>query len=237
MKKFLFFALFALFCSQNLSAHQVLTEKIGTNKFELKFWAHGEFEKYKPDQIIFARAFDKDLKQIKTGINYHFGEDKTAEILTQSEPAIVASGFNAGFWVESDMGGSFNESGKIGTKGVIFGAAKSIKLGKTYFSWSENLISPVGLKLEIIALSNPLELKIGDFLPVLVLKNGKPAANLGFEVNKDESDIKTNEQGIARIKITQNGLNIIAAIDEENELNSDKFDTLYIQSSISFIIK
>lgn len=220
-----------------LCAHQVITENIGTNKFEVKFWAHGDFAPYKANQLIAANAYDLNSKEIKTGINYHFGENKTPEVLTAAKPAIITSAFDAGYWVESDKGGAFVDGGKSAANGVVFSTSRSVKLGKTYFSWNPNLTSPIGLKLEVIALSDPFKLKIGDYLPVLVLKNGVPIKGIGFEVGKEESKVITNEFGIAQIKIKEKGLNIIAAIDSEQELNDPNANTLLLQSSISFELK
>ncbi|ARR01115.1 MULTISPECIES: DUF4198 domain-containing protein [Campylobacter] len=220
-----------------LCAHQVVTQNVGTNKFEVKFWAHGDFSPYKSNQLIDAKAYDESLKEIKTGINYHFGENKTPEVLTAAKPAIIASAFDAGYWVESDKGGDFIDGGKNSVKGVVFSTSRSVKLGKTYFSWNQNLVSPIGLKLEVIALSNPFKLKIGDYLPVLVLKNGEPIEGIGFEVGKEKSKSVTNKFGIAQIEIKEKGLNVIAAIDSEQELNDPNANTLLLQSSISFELK
>lgn len=234
-KKLFIVAAFGAFTT--LFAHQVITQNVGTNKFEVKFWAHGDFETYKSEQLIAANAYDADLTEIKTGINYHFGENKIPEVLTTKKPAIITSAFDAGYWIESDKGGAFVDGGKNAVKGLVFSTSRSVKLGKTYFSWNSNLIQPLGLKLEVIALNDPFKLKIGDYLPVLVLKNGKPISGIGFEVGKEESKAVTNEFGIAMIEIKAKGLNIIAAIDSEQELQDPKANTLLLQSSISFELK
>lgn len=72
---------------------------------------------------------------------------------------------------------------------------------------------------------------------MLVLKNGAPIKGIGFEVGKEESKVITNEFGIAQIEIKEKGLNIIAAIDSEQELQDQNANTLLLQSSISFELK
>ena len=154
--------LFVAFCMV-ANAHQVVAEKTGTNQYQIKFWAHGEYEKYSSEQLIAASSFDENLKSIKTGIDYKF-DDKEAMpvVLTEKEPAIMTGIYDAGYWVSTDEGGSFVEGGKKGAKGVVFGASRSLKIGKTYFSWNENMLTPIGLDLEVIALSNPFTLKDSD---------------------------------------------------------------------------
>ncbi len=216
-------------------AHQIIAQSVGANKFEAKFWAHGSFEKYKPQQLLGAKAYDKDLQEIKTGLLYNYGSDKTPEILTDKAPAVIVANFDAGYWVETNKG--YIVGDKLSAKGIVFDAIKSVKIGKSYFSWNEKMLKPLGLKLEVIALANPFKLKVGDKLPVLVLKDGKPLAGAGFEDAKDDLSEVTNEFGIALIPVKAKGLNIIAARASESIFNDAKADTLFMQSSISFELK
>ena len=72
---------------------------------------------------------------------------------------------------------------------------------------------------------------------MFVLKNGEPIEGIGFEVGKEKSKSVTNKFGIAQIEIKEKGLNVIAAIDSEQELNDPNANTLLLQSSISFELK
>ncbi|MFQ6082327.1 MAG: DUF4198 domain-containing protein [Candidatus Aminicenantia bacterium] len=70
-----------------------------------------------------------------------------------------------------------------------------------------------GHRIELIPLENPAKIKPGDSLPVRVLFEGKPistfiyATYANFKPEKDAfpSMVKSNQQGIAEIKITQKG--------------------------------
>ncbi|MDO5046010.1 DUF4198 domain-containing protein [Campylobacter sp.] len=220
-------------CAQ---AHQVVASSVDKNKFELKFWAHDKFESYVSKQVLGAKAYDENLNKIKTGIAYHYDDDKKIpEILTEKSPAIITMIFDAGHWVQTDKG--YTVGDRVKTKGIVFDAIKSMKIGKTYFSWNENFLKPIGLKLEVIALSDPFKVKVGESLPVLVLKDGKPAKGVGFETAKDDIDNVTNEFGIALIPIKEKGLNIIAAKSSEPIFNDPSAERMLIQSSISFEVK
>lgn len=217
------------------NAHQVVASSIGKNKFEAKFWAHKGFEKYDSAQLIGAKAYDKDLAAIKTGINYNYKNEKAPEILTEKAPALVVTFFDAKHWIQTDSG--YVNGKKTEVEGIVFDDLKSVKIGKTYLAWNENMIKPVGLKVEVIALSNPLASKVGDLLPVLVLKDGKPFKGAEFETAKEDLEVKTNEFGIALIPIKDKGLNIIAAGTQEPLFNDPNAHKLLIQSSISFEVK
>ena len=82
-----------------------------------------------------------------------------------------------------------------------------------------NFDKPVGHKLEIIPLKNPLNLKLGDYLPVKVLFNEKPArfcpvyaTYAGFSTSDDFAcATSTNSEGIAKIRIIHWGPHLIKA--------------------------
>ena len=82
-----------------------------------------------------------------------------------------------------------------------------------------NFDKPVGHKLEIVPLKNPINLRLGDYLPVKVLFNGKPARFLrvyatysGFSTGDDFAyATSTNSEGIAKIRIIHWGPHLIKA--------------------------
>ncbi|WP_069633089.1 DUF4198 domain-containing protein [Campylobacter pinnipediorum] len=237
LKKILSLAVVAtLGFTVNANAHQIIASSVGKNKFEAKFWAHTQFDDYNSNQLLGAKAYDDNLNQIKTGIKYHYNDDsKKPEILTEKAPAIMVTVFDAKYWVETDAG--YKNGNKTKIDDVVFDDIKSVKIGKTYFSWNEKFLNPIGLKLEVIALNDPLKVKVGDSLPVLVLKDGKPVKGVAFETTNEDLDNLTNEFGIALIPIKEKGLNIIAARGEEPLFNDPDAHTLFIQSSISFEVK
>lgn len=141
-----------------------------------------------------------------------------------------------GYWTQTEEG--YENIAPSKYKGVVFNTLKSIKYGKRYFKWSDEFIKPIGLGVEVIPLINPLEIKKGEKLPVLVLKDGEILANAGFETSDyDELDVKTNKYGIAYIPVKSSGLQIIAAKYYADEVNDSNVNKITIQSSISFEVK
>lgn len=93
----------------------------------------------------------------------------------------------------------------------------SEKYAKTIISAGEgtrNISSPFGHRIEIIPLKNPQEIKAGESLPVKILFEGKPlstylyATYAGYYSEDEPFPLftKSNEDGIAYMKISQPGI-------------------------------
>ncbi len=228
MKKII---LSAVIATSFVFAHQI-TAKVDKNVYSAEFWAHGKYSSFDVKQLKGATAYDENNQEIKTGIDY----SKGSELLMAKKPSMIALSFDAGYWTKTDEGYKNIEPSKY--KGIVFNTLKSFKYGKRYFTWSDKFINPIGLSMEVVPLINPLKIKKGEKLPVLVLKDGKALANAGFETSDYEDlDIKTNKFGIAYIPVKSSGLQIIAAKYYTNEINDPNVNNITIQSSISFEVK
>lgn len=229
MKKLI---LSAILASSTLFAHQVTAELDKDGSYWAKFWAHGKYESFKVKQLKGATSFDENNQEIKTAIDY----SKGPKLFVAKKPAMVALSFDTGYWVQTEDG--YKNLDPSTYKGLVFNTLKSIKYGKRYFTWSENFTKPIGLAFELVPLINPMDIKVGEKLPVLVIKDGKALANAGFETSDYEDlDIKTNEYGIAHVPVKSSGLQIIAAIYFADEINDPNVNKITIQSSISFEVK
>lgn len=221
-----------LLATSTLFAHQITAKKDTNGAYKAAFWAHGKYQNFDLKQLKGATAYDINNNEIKTGIDY----SKGAKLLTAKKPAMVKLTFDAGYWVKGNNGYENVDPTKY--KGIVYDTLKSIKYGKRYFQWNENFLKPSGMYIEVLPLVNPLKIKKGDKLPVLVLKNGKAFANAGFETSDYEDlNIKTNEFGIAYIPVKNKGLQIIAAQFYGDEINDSNANRITIQSSISFEVK
>lgn len=75
-----------------------------------------------------------------------------------------------------------------------------------------DVTKPIGLPLEIVPLTNPFQLKVGDVLKVKVLFQSKPLAdaNLGWDHPGDgempTGTVRTDSEGMALIPISKTGL-------------------------------
>lgn len=233
LKKIVFIMILGFLAGIN--AHDLVILKSKTNKFEAKFGHTPKFDSYDPKQLLGATAFDENANPIKTGINYNFDNNKTPEILTQKSPTIITASFSTGNSIQTN-GKRIKNTDKSEIKDIIFATTKSIKINKTYLSWNPNLIKPVGLKFELIALNDPFKAKPGDILPILVLKDGKILANAEFYTKKDEPKIRSNEFGIALYPIKQKGLQMITASFKE-QIFEENANLLNLTTTIAFEIK
>jgi uncharacterized GH25 family protein len=97
----------------------------------------------------------------------------------------------------------------------------------------------VGLTLEIIAEENPYGLAPGATLPIRVLYDGKPAANLLVKsFNRDDSEsprqIRTDAEGRARIEIPKPGETLISAVHMRPPLTGEKAEWHSLWASLTF---
>ena len=149
----------------------------------------------------------------------------------------------------------YEEKGKVHHKVGPKTGLKGIILSLYYEEYAKALINvgeksddsfkrPVGHSLEIVPLKNPLELKVGDFLPIQILFKGKPARYCkvsgtysGFSSKCDFAfATTTNGKGEAKIRIIHYGpwlIKVNHKIPASDELK-DKCNDLSYSSSLTF---
>lgn len=109
-----------------------------------------------------------------------------------------------------------------------------------------SFLIPIGQRFEIIPLNDPYKLKVGDYLHVKVLFDGKPARFInvfarygGFSSEDDFSfATTTDEEGVAKIRITNWGPQLIKAhmrLPSPENLR-DKCDMLDYSSTLTFSV-
>ena len=166
---------------------------------------------------------------------------------------VLAAEVEPGFYTMWFEGGRMNH--KIGPKTGLSNVVVS-----TYYeqfakaiinveAGDSNFTIPLGQKIEIVPLKNPVDLREGDYLPVRVLYEGKPlgsypsvfATYLGFSTEDETYAYTTaaNEEGVALIRILKAGIwmikvNYKAHPTQEME---DKCNKLSYTATLSFEVK
>jgi len=115
--------------------------------------------------------------------------------------------------------------------------------------YSDDYKTVLGYPIEFIPLSNPYALSVGDGLAMQLLINGKPVAgemvyasyNEVFGHDKsgaalDKHQVKTDENGVVKIKITEAGHWYFRTVNLVKSTVSDA-DYISISASITFEIK
>ncbi|MCK4427675.1 MAG: DUF4198 domain-containing protein [candidate division Zixibacteria bacterium] len=112
-----------------------------------------------------------------------------------------------------------------------------------------NFVTPIGQKIEIVPLKNPISLKEGDYLPIRILYEGNPlssyptiyATYLGFSTQHDTYAYTTtaDREGIAEIKIIRSGVWMVKVNYKTHptEELKDKCDELSYTATLSFEVR
>lgn len=189
-------------------------------------------EPYKPEYVKEAKAFGANGKEQAIAIKP--AGDK-ALLSTTPDPAMVAIVYNSGAWVKTPEG--WKNVSKREAKDVLE-SAKGIAYSKNLFQWHDSFTKPIGAKMEIVPLKNPLSLKVGDSLPVLVLYGGKPLAKIGLKSGgHGQDEITTNAQGQAAIALKKPGFTVISANLRTPLPNDPDADVLSETANLTFTIK
>jgi uncharacterized GH25 family protein len=126
---------------------------------------------------------------------------------------------------------------------------EAVMYGKTILNLdgaSDNgfISKPVGQKLEIVPLVNPVKVKVGDKMPLQVLLDGKPAkavpvnATFGGFSDKDYQAFagKTDAQGRIDFLPLKDGYWVVRASHTSKHPDPKKADELILSSSLTFNI-
>lgn len=221
--------------ASSVFAHQFFPMQTA-NGYEVGFWADDHWGQYQPNNIFGVKAFDNNAKSIKAGYDY-----QNAKIFVDGKPALMTINYDFGYYTFTADGKHYatkrNQITDVNGANVVVETRKIWKSGKSIFEWNDKFKKPLGLKMEIVPLQNPLLLKAGDELKVQVFYMGKPIAGVEFEDQNDDIDnITTDSKGMATLKLTkpQGNLQIIAATIKFHN-NQDRFaDTLQQTATLSF---
>ncbi|MCE3038681.1 DUF4198 domain-containing protein [Helicobacter anatolicus] len=232
MKKILFFVVLSVMGF----AHQFFPVQ-ENGEYKVVFWADGHWGEYQVQNIFGIVAKDS------AGMNQKVAFDYANNKIIATNPAMLAIHYDFGHYTFLSNGKHYAQrrdslTDKEGGNKVTQ-TRKIYKIGKSIFQWNANFSKPIGLKLEIVPLQNPLELKEGDSLRLQVFFEGRPAQGLEFEDQIDDiENLYTDENGIIELKLRkpQDGLQIFGTSIKIRQL--DKFaDTLQITSTLSFKTK
>ncbi|QOR00984.1 MULTISPECIES: DUF4198 domain-containing protein [unclassified Campylobacter] len=233
--KFSKIALLGFFVASSALAHQFFPMQTD-NGYKVGFWADDHWGQYQVDRVFGISAKDSHGKALKAGYDY-----TNNTIFIDGKASVASMNYDFGYYTFTKDGKHYaqkrSELTDVAGANEITQTRKIYKMGKSIFAWDDGSKKPLGLKLEIIPLQNPLVLHQGDKLKVQVLLDGKPIQGVEFEDQNDDIDhITTNAKGIATLTLTQpkDGLQIIAA-NVKLPYHLDRYgDTLQLTTTLSF---
>mgnify|MGYP002624419069 CR=1 FL=1 len=152
-------------------------------------------------------------------------------------------------WCITNEGGKSGAKSKLEAQGLkVISANKYDKFAKIILNAShedKNFNAALNFPLEIIPVTNPADVKTGEYFDVKILLNGQNytgpvwASYDGFtpEYENTYSYYTEAENGIAHIKITNPGLWGVRAVQNNLPGVKDDYDALNLRSFLLFYVK
>lgn len=232
MKKGMVLALILILVSAAaLYAHDAWVAKDG-NVLVVKYGHGDKIDPYKPSYVKGVKAYNASGTEIPIAVK---GQETRAVLAPAQAPALIMLAFDSGAWVKTPEG--YKNVSKREAKNVLQ-SLKSQKYSKSFWQWNDLFSKPMGGKMELVPLKNPLALKAGEKLPFQVLYEGKPLAGATVAaegVGKDA--LKTDANGRAEVVIKKSGLNVVSATRKTDTPNDPDADVLYESANITFDVK
>jgi len=196
-------------------------------------WGHGDkLEAYKPESVKAAKGFDAAGQGVPVTFKPQEGK---VTLAPAKELAALTLVFASGPWVKTPEG--YKNVSKREAKDVIE-SMKGLTYNKNIWKWSENFGKPLGGKMEIVPLKNPLALKVGDKLPFQVLYDGKPLAGATVTAEGVEKDsLKTDTNGRTEVTVKKSGLNVVKANLRTPTPNDPDADILSETANLVFEVR
>ena len=228
-KRIVIFALsFVLMVVSSSFANDFWVEKAGTT---LKVvYGHGAQRlPYDPSTIKDVRGFDGQGKEIQVAVEK---KKDGALLVPKGEAAVITMMVDDGFWVKTIMGLKKMSKRQAGKR--VIDAYQAMDCSKAVLAWGEAVGKPLGLKLEIVPLQNIFEVKAGQKLPVKVLLDGEPLANVEVESIEHTRTAKTDARGIAEVPLSGEGLKVITARHRLPLKGNPDADSLKLTATLTF---
>ena len=194
------------------------------------------WEAYDPTRIKEVKAFNEKGREVAAKVSTLKGG---VSIAADENIAAIIVFMDNGFWVNSTVGWKNITKREAKEQSLqLTENGESYKYGKYIEIWSKKFRKPLGTKMEVVPLSNPLALKQGDTLKVQLLLDGKPLPNSPISLKGSPGEIgKTDKNGIARIPIGKAGQTFISASTQVPYKDNPDADQLYLKATLAFEVK
>jgi len=235
LKKCLLAVVLSLSLSAQASAHDFFIEK-KDGEYYVVSGHENNWEAYDPSRIKEVKAFNGKGRKVAAKVAK---KKDIVSIATGKQVAAVTVFMDNKFWVKSTDGWkNITKREALKQSLQLLENGESYKYGKYIETWSKRFTKPLGTKMEVVPLSNPLVLKEGDTLEVQVLLDGKPLPYASMSAKGSHSEIgKTDGNGMARIPIGKAGQNVISVSTQVPYRNNPDADQLYLKAALAFETK
>ena len=171
--------LFTLCVSTTAFAHDMWLEKRGDRVF-LEYGHPGKTDPYPMSRIQEMKGITQNMWEVALEPIEYKGK---AFAHIDDEFALLAVSFDNWYWYNTEEDGwrQFRRPSEV--RGTILEEGRSYKLAKEILAWQPFLAKPIGQRAEIVPLKNPVTLKEGDKLPVMLYYEGNPMPAEGARVS------------------------------------------------------
>jgi len=224
----LFLAMFVF--STNAFAHDAWIEK-KDGQFIVLYGHGNRTDTYDAAKVKEVRAYGIDGSIVQVAIEK---EGYPVIIKPKGKAAVITLFFDNGFW--SKTPNRWINKPKKEVPDAIE-SVHSIKYSKAILKWSDKFSKPLGIEMEMVPLKNPLLLKAGDSLPLKVFLDGKPVEGALIGTGGRRSNMKTDKNGMADVKIEKTGFQIITAGIRIPLKDNPNADVSSMSAGITFEVK
>ena len=222
----------ALFIGQ-VNAHGLWTEQ-RRGHIETIYGHGAEDNAFKAEKISGAWAYDSRGKMIPVTVKRL---DDHARLQPLSPPAVVGVALDNGPWSLTPDKQWINQGrSKVPTSTK---SLHTFKYSLAIYHEGASLPALEQLKMVIVPETDPLEVGVGNLLPVRVLVDGKPAAGIAligdYRGAPHHISAVTDAEGRAQVLVRNEGLNIIAAEVSLPVANDADIETRGLFSSLTFL--
>lgn len=219
-------AMMTFFCIGVVSAHGVWVGERLDQKQVVLGEGPGD-NAYDPQCVKTVQGYTSDFK--KTEVRKLNGKNHVALEITK-DTAVIGVAFDYGYWTKGKDGKMYNLP-----MNQVPGAEKgthAIKYNVTYLKNVTEVKAIDDVPLQIIPQTDPTKLHKGEEFTVVVVRDGKPLANVEIipdVINDLTKTVKTDDEGKAVLKVANDGVNVIGVeiafpVKEKKELaTQDKF--------------
>jgi uncharacterized GH25 family protein len=219
--------------AQTTYAHGIWTEQ-RYGHLEVVYGHGAEDQAYLPEKIKGVWAYDAHGNRVPVTVQKL---DDHVRLEPIAPPSIVAVALDNGVWSKNAKGESVNKP-MAEVPGAV-SASHSYKYSLAILEPHARLPDRLKLAMIIRPLNDPMEVGVGNLLPVEVTIDGKPAEGIAllddYRGMPDASTVKTDAQGRANIVIRNSGLNVIAAQARVPAQNEKGIPERSLFTSLTFV--
>jgi cobalt/nickel transport system permease protein len=216
----------SLLAGAAVCAHDYWIEKSG-NGYTVVYGHGDKRTEYDPANVKRLTVYDKAGKPVE------FRKEVQGKVLTvyPSGPAsLIVADLDSGYWSKTIYGWKNLPKRKASR---VVEAVRTFHYSKSVVSWGDTAGRPVdGMRLDIIPLKNPFDLRGGETVPVKVLYDGKPLA--GATVEGDHEKVaSTDNDGITKVPLKK-GRNLLTVERKEPLSGDPDADSVSITTTLTF---